>query len=127
MSTSGGPPAGWYAHPDMADTQRYWDGDAWTDHFAPGLPQRVAQISESAEAKRSADKLTTVGVVLAILLPIGGFIVGCMLLGRGRTVAGAWIMLGSVAAGIVFASIWASIQHQNCVTDNLTSQTYSTC
>lgn len=32
------PPAGWYAHPSMADTQRYWDGSKWTDHVAPGRP-----------------------------------------------------------------------------------------
>lgn len=28
-------PAGWYPHPSMAATQRYWDGQAWTDHVAP--------------------------------------------------------------------------------------------
>lgn len=52
------PPAGWYPHPTMADTLRYWDGDAWTEHIAPAGgqqagPQRAcpycgAQISESA-------------------------------------------------------------------------------
>lgn len=28
-------PAGWYPHPEMVDTQRYWDGEAWTEHIAP--------------------------------------------------------------------------------------------
>ncbi|MFV0634009.1 DUF2510 domain-containing protein [Demequina sp.] len=28
------PPAGWYPQPD--GSQRYWDGQAWTDHVAPG-------------------------------------------------------------------------------------------
>lgn len=27
--------AGWYAHPSMVDTQRYWDGEHWTDNIAP--------------------------------------------------------------------------------------------
>ena len=27
--------AGWYSHPSMADTRRYWDGQRWTDHIAP--------------------------------------------------------------------------------------------
>jgi hypothetical protein len=31
-------PAGWYKHPSMVNTQRYWDGQAWTDHVAPGDP-----------------------------------------------------------------------------------------
>lgn len=29
-------PAGWYPQPD--GQQRYWDGNAWTDQFAPGAP-----------------------------------------------------------------------------------------
>lgn len=32
------PPAGWYPDADMADTQRYWDGQSWTDHVAPLHP-----------------------------------------------------------------------------------------
>jgi hypothetical protein len=27
--------AGWYADPSMVDTQRYWDGERWTDYRAP--------------------------------------------------------------------------------------------
>jgi hypothetical protein len=30
-------PAGWYPQPDGA--QRYWDGTAWTEHFAPEVQQ----------------------------------------------------------------------------------------
>lgn len=26
---------GWYPDPEMAGTQRYWDGSQWTDHRAP--------------------------------------------------------------------------------------------
>ncbi|WP_425463864.1 DUF2510 domain-containing protein [Nocardioides aurantiacus] len=26
------PPAGWYNDPELVDTRRYWDGEAWTDH-----------------------------------------------------------------------------------------------
>lgn len=40
-------PAGWYPDPTMADTQRYWDGSAWTDHRAPATPA-------AAPAPRSA-------------------------------------------------------------------------
>lgn len=30
-------PAGWYPHPNMAATQAYWDGQAWTEHIAPAV------------------------------------------------------------------------------------------
>lgn len=33
------PPAGWYADPDDATQQRYWDGSAWTEHVAPAAAQ----------------------------------------------------------------------------------------
>jgi len=29
-------PAGWYPDPENSEQQRYWDGMAWTDNFAPG-------------------------------------------------------------------------------------------
>lgn len=30
------PAAGWYPDPQDATKQRYWDGNAWTEHTAPG-------------------------------------------------------------------------------------------
>ncbi|PKW25712.1 DUF4352 domain-containing protein [Phycicoccus duodecadis] len=33
-------PAGWYPQPD--GQQRYWDGQRWTEHFAPGAPDAAA-------------------------------------------------------------------------------------
>ena len=30
-------PAGWYPQPD--GQQRYWDGQQWTEKFAPGVPE----------------------------------------------------------------------------------------
>ena len=41
MST---PPAGWYPDPGMAQTQRYWDGAAWTAHIAPLAPSAPQQM-----------------------------------------------------------------------------------
>lgn len=38
MSDSSGgslPPAGWYADPERAGQERYWDGQAWTDERRP--------------------------------------------------------------------------------------------
>lgn len=33
------PPAGWYPDPQDANRQRYWDGNAWTEHTADATPQ----------------------------------------------------------------------------------------
>ncbi|UFU07770.1 DUF2510 domain-containing protein [Ruania halotolerans] len=30
--------AGWYPDPTGENQQRYWDGDSWTDYYAPALP-----------------------------------------------------------------------------------------
>jgi hypothetical protein len=57
-------PAGWYAHPSMVGTQRYWDGEEWTDHIAPAAtetPQR-AQVTQMQS------------VVLKVLLLGGAFV-----------------------------------------------------
>ena len=40
--TSHAPPAGWYADPSGAPGHRWWDGQAWSAHTAPALPQPSA-------------------------------------------------------------------------------------
>jgi uncharacterized RDD family membrane protein YckC len=32
------PPEGWYPNPDNTEQQRWWDGQAWTEHVAVGAP-----------------------------------------------------------------------------------------
>lgn len=32
------PPAGWYADPRDQNQERWWSGEAWTDHIRSGLP-----------------------------------------------------------------------------------------
>lgn len=53
--------AGWYADPNMAGTQRYWDGDAWTDHVAPAGSRGFV---DAKGAKRIAT-----GIGLLFLVP----------------------------------------------------------
>ena len=42
-------PAGWYPQED--GRQRYWDGEKWTEHFAPGGGQATAVTGNSALAE----------------------------------------------------------------------------
>lgn len=34
--------AGWYIHPDLANTLCFWDGSKWTDDVAPYMPSPKA-------------------------------------------------------------------------------------
>lgn len=105
------PAAGWYRHPTMANTQRYWDGTAWTDHIAPGLPAPPTAHAGSAVAaavraddERKGGNLLTAGIVMLVIFPIGGFIAGVALLSR-RPGAGVGLMLGSVFSAYVWFQI----------------------
>jgi Domain of unknown function (DUF4429)/Protein of unknown function (DUF2510) len=41
-------PAGWYPQPD--GRQRYWDGELWTEHFAPGSGVAETLVAEAKSA-----------------------------------------------------------------------------
>jgi len=88
-------PAGWYPDPSRPMTQRYWDGAAWSDHIAPMPvgPSRDAAQDSSAAA-------VPIGYLLAILIPLAGFILGLFLLGKSGHAAG---VIGlSVFAGFMW-------------------------
>lgn len=83
----------------MADTQRYWDGSQWTEHVAPGLPQCVQATTAQAAAHQAGQTLTLVGLVLAVVFPIAGFVVGFMLLAKREIKAGVVVLALSVGSG----------------------------
>ena len=41
----------------MVDTQRYWDGQSWTSHVAPGLPTRQSPSPQAALETPSTPRL----------------------------------------------------------------------
>lgn len=88
--------AGWYPHPTMAETQRYWDGFRWTDHIAPGLP---ASRGGGTAASPASDHtgLIVAGIVTAVVIPFIGFIIGCVLLSK-KPGPGVGVMVISVIA-----------------------------
>jgi hypothetical protein len=64
-----GVPAGWYADPERAGQQRYWDGAAWTEHRAPG--------SHSQAVARPTSRKATASLVCGVLTLLGiGFFLG---------------------------------------------------
>ncbi len=78
------PPAGWYAHPTMADTRRYWDGEQWTDHIAPIERTPAGQrptapspaMAGSSSAKDETSFAWTIAFIPAIWLPVTYFAPG---------------------------------------------------
>lgn len=91
--------AGWYPDPQMAGTQRYWDGQQWTGHVAPAGPEAQVRVEQG----RTDNQLVIAGLVLAVLFPLAGFIIGCILVGRPyQTGNGVLCMVGS----LVMACFW---------------------
>lgn len=84
----------------MTGTQRYWDGSQWTDHIAPGAglptPEQPANVSEG---------LLAAGWVTALLLPIIGFVIGCVVVSK-RPGQGVGMLVLSVLS-VVF--IWSQV------------------
>ena len=88
-ATSGKPPAGWYIHPDMANTQGYWDGEKWTGQTAP-IP----------EEKPDGQSLELVGIFGGLLFPVVGLI--CALVLFGKPNKGGTALLVLVLSAISF-------------------------
>lgn len=63
-------PAGWYPDPSTPNTQRYWDGQQWSQHTQPAPP------AVPAKKRRNPIKtlLTIAGVFLLVVLVISFFI-----------------------------------------------------
>lgn len=75
-------PAGWYPDQNMAGTERYWDGQRWTEHVQPtaqnpGFEPPVQDFQpptpglKPAVAERQDKQRTVIGVVLAICVLAG--------------------------------------------------------
>jgi hypothetical protein len=94
------PPPGWYPAPNMASTNRYWDGRAWTDHVAP-----VATAGGAPASAASPSGIVALGYISAILLPIVGFVIGLTQINRK---GGVGIILVSILSFIVWYALLTS-------------------
>lgn len=93
---------GWYQHETL---MRYWDGMDWTDQTRPLVQQTAVPATTE-----SAGGIVTVGYILAVLMPLIGFILGIVVATRPvKTTSkhGAWIIVVSVGAFIVWIAILA--------------------
>ena len=67
-------PAGWYPDPEGAGGQRFWNGDAWTDHRAPDAPPGV--VGATHTTSRGPDRRLLIGLAAAVVvvLIVGGVV-----------------------------------------------------
>ena len=64
-------PRGWYPHPDMGGTERYWNGTAWTGEVRPWAPPpSMPTQAAPAERKQASMTLVWIGYALATLGPV---------------------------------------------------------
>jgi hypothetical protein len=113
-------PAGWYPDPSMPSTQRYWDGQQWTENLAPmGAAYGQSQTSTYA----------ILAIVMAFVFFPLAIVFGVMgrneidasngaKTGRGLATAGMWIgigyaifMVGIFVLFFVVAGIGASMSN----------------
>ncbi|MEZ0580365.1 DUF2510 domain-containing protein [Nocardioides sp. MH1] len=106
-------PAGWYPHPSMVGTQRYWDGSRWTDHIAP-MPMLAPM--PMVRAQGMGDGVLVVGYITAIFIPVVGFIIGIVAMSKGR---------GGHGAAMLVISIVAFMFWLNALTPDTTYSTYN--
>jgi ABC-type dipeptide/oligopeptide/nickel transport system permease component len=102
------PPPGWYTNP-TGPGQRYWDGQKWTDSYSQPTP--VDTRVENAAS--GTPGLVIVGYILAVVIPIVGFILGIVAVTRPdkrMSKHGVWIIVLSVVAFLIYIIL---IAHAN--------------
>jgi hypothetical protein len=105
-------PAGWYADPERAGHQRYWDGQRWTDYrHDPAAPQSVVYVQQSSKTNGMAIASMVLGIlwiywVGSILALVFGYIAKSQIdksngreSGRGMAIAG--IVLGWIGVAVL--------------------------
>lgn len=90
---------GW--KPDPADPARlrYWKGAYWTQMYAVENPEDPTGPPVPVKGEGGSSGFVEIGYLLAILLPIVGFIVGLVLISRDDENGGK-VMLASVLCGV---------------------------
>jgi hypothetical protein len=96
------PGPGFYHDPNDATVDRYWDGAQWTENRVPrgmGEPGKK-------EKEQKADGVIITGYILAVLMPLIGFIIGLTQINKNRH--GIWVVVASVAAFVMWIAIFSS-------------------
>ena len=88
---------GWYPHPEMIDTQRYWDGSAWTDHIAP-MGSKSAGDQRSAPSSQAYVVVVLAGAAIGVIMAMQS---ASLLTGTGTQ----WTGVAIAAAAAIIARV----------------------
>jgi hypothetical protein len=72
-------PAGWYSDPQSPGSQRYWDGNQWTEHTS-GVQQMPPPVQQQYQPQKKKGGSTVLKVMLGVVLGACVLIVGCVAL-----------------------------------------------
>jgi hypothetical protein len=99
-------PAGWYVNPSGSG-QRYWDGEQWTDSYSGAGPPPPSSVvaDRSAEDGSGNMGLVFAGYLLAVVIPLAGFILGIVAATRPEkriSKHGVWIVVVSLVVTALY-------------------------
>lgn len=108
-------PAGWYVNPS-GDGQRYWDGEQWTDSYSGAGPPPPSSLAgeRSDEEGPGNTGLVVIGYVLAVFVPLAGFILGIVVATRPQkrlSKHGVWIVVVSIVVTALYIVVVLNSGH----------------
>lgn len=93
-------PPGWYVQGN--GKQRYWDGESWTDQYAPASVQPVMPMAPVQPQSRASDGLVIAAYITAVVIPLIGLILGIAVAIKNRVALG----MGAVGLSIIAWIVW---------------------
>jgi hypothetical protein len=115
-------PPGWYPDPNGLPTQRWWDGQRWTDQLAPLVaagalrtpaadyaygPTGAAAANHRKVQARHHEAYRQL-TLFAVLIPLVGFVLGILYLTKSRAVdrkLGEHLVVCAIVANLIWFAI----------------------
>ena len=116
MTASTSTPANWYADPQAVGQERWWDGQAWTDHVRPAAAPQLAYGHQPVAKQGNGFSIAAIvlGAIAVLFIPllfgVVGLILGAVAKSRGESMAKTGMIVAGVgmAVGMVLGALVAA-------------------